>query len=1404
MKKVILFIFFFLFIKPVLAITINLPYGNTYGLNESVFINGTTTPSTQVYLYYYETTNGISSAILWSSTTSDSQGKYNFTWYNETEANFTLFVNTSSTDNASTTVNLTFPISVYDLSPSQWYYFSRGEGAYYTTFFNISVWRNITKIDFYSDGNVQAFYMQQLHGGYSNCKNVAQGENCSLVFRYDNIPSGNQTFTITFKTYYSLGNFYSSSFQKWVIVNSTFDLIKSIKLRYQNSTSYTFPLTDGGSSSCTNPDGGSVIYYIRSGSSTNAITVDIPRPYKHALIRVRASKDYRVTLSLSINGGTYSSRTSYSTCGSGKDATVTWLVIGEDSNVTNVSFYVSSVYNYDASSSIPIYVDIYVFNDTYLRSFPSTSLISGSKVTVDTFNIDIWKEYYGLYTEIHYQSWTGDAGTTATKSRTYLNGVKITEYDWYIWRMQGWLSSILDEYLSSSNTIEFEAQSGISAQYLEGYYISYLRDLIFSCSINATFPENYRGGKDITLLFTNKTYNLTCLVINNGLYTLEKGNVTLILPPKFSSNGVVEIPSLGVGEGAYVTFIINTPSDEVLRGFGLDTMILIAQTKDSGFGIFPIKFRFLPDKSADIYIDVPERVQAGGLFRIYTTFIPEEYSIFYPHVFVDLAGTMGFETGVSSAYMGNKSTIRRCFDVTIYTQQYRSQYRSCNIGSCPNANHDYWVYDKYGFLGIPKGSEEYSIGKIMVGYGVLEPGDWKMFGIYDFFVNGFAAETGTLYSDWDITLQFIYKFLDITEVPQSINIISGTDVPLPTQEFNRLEWAIVGFPTYIYESGGSFYARTYPVSNTLYWVPCLYSGSAPIGPPFNIYILYVKTGEDAFSLPAGERLAVIDNQWVEPGQFAEGVEFKALAPLKPGIYNITVFVYDDAETGLFWYNTTQIRVIPALPGAGIVVSQKDIPLETIIAKKPEENPRVLMKRIVYVTNKQGFDDYQVRWVANPLPPDATYISGVMEGSIDFLADGETANPSNITYYLPGVYVTTSSITYESRILAQGNATGKITLYVYNNASTQPYYNVIVNVTKFIPSGWSVLGDEIWTISLIQPGENISRTFYLASDLPIVTCEMINRSHETVIEFKDIKWEEVVVCKNPSTVNFNFTYPYPITSEARNIEVNGTTTELYYTDRAYIDLEGYVEAGKNVTFSVTYYTPPVIIEVSPPKYPPKFYVGENATLIVDVTVKNWCFGNISNVSKKIEIQNGFDLKVYKDGYEIDSVDFVRDYYTLEIYNLTPYELREYKLSYKVLVADSEVMPYIRKVINKTQYLIYPVKVRSLASFPLSPLYQRFEHESPFSCYDIGFVWLSNKENYLNPSEGEELEFECDNNYTLIKLKDLSGPGEEEYYTIFVVEEKPTPIAPIQEVLYNFFEFIIRAIRNFINYLISFFK
>ena len=1437
MKKYITILIFLISLFTIISVSkadimLYLPNGNTYGLNESVLVSGkvyneANVSDVNVSLYY----NNGTSTFYWSSTLTDSNGNFNFTWYNETENNFTLIVNYTNSTNQ-TTVELIEPINVTFLGPDTWYIDSRGEyRSYYTDTLKITSHSNINNTDIeneYNQGYLQSFYINDIAGSYGNCSNqMSNNSICYSTTRYLNIPEGSQLLKYKITVYYNNGNYFEKEYTHGITVESTYTLIKNIKIK-EDSYSFTHSMThdSGSDGSCSGCSGNTVDYYGYESDDSVAKTYNLTSHQQAIIVLSTSGGNLRTSFCWYINGGSRNCGLISSVCDNyaGQRAPVS-LVFYSNGNVTNVTSYISWLRELNYISHSPtINIKTFYINDSQVIKFPEFRVSSYSEYSYN-FNIDTSLYYYGLLIQTENQ--LSEKCADHYHSYTYFNGNKIFTYTWlyareYYFDDIGMKTYYSYQPIQSTNTIKITTED-VSVNQKYTYFVAMPKDLDIQCYYNYTDPTNHRPATyEPNLIWTNEVYNISCYVTNIGENVLHNGIVDFSYLPGIElldeSN---TFDTISPNETKTVWFLVKVKDIDSLRGFGLDSMWFVANTTDGGFGFTVLNYRLLPTKHVEVNMTIPDRVQAGGLFSSHVSFKSLDHSIMYPHVMLDLDGTFGYEVGVSSANIGGGYTSGRCYDITIWYSGYEpggsGHYTTTDAGTTVFSDslnlvpqHKYFIYDEYGFLNKDRGNNSYEIGDILTGYGIIEPGDWKMYATYDYMINGFSAEAGTIYSDWNLGQQFLYKFLDITEVPQSLNIISGPDYGVvrgqtttpATQYYNWIAWYPKSFPVYIYYSNGNLYWRGFPVSPYTYWVPCLSDGYSPLVPPFNVYILYIKSGNSAFSVPAGQRLAVLDNQIVEPGQTSEGVDFKSIAPLQPGIYTVTAIVWDDAETGLYWTATKQIRVISSLPGSGIIVSQKDEPLESVVADKPENNPKVLMKRIVYVTNKEGFDDYQVRWSANNLPGDAIYVNGSMEGTIDFLENGETVNPSNITYYLPGVVVTTSQINYTSQILPEGNATGVITLYAYNNASTQKYYNVVVHVNDFIPSGWSVIGDTTWIISSIDPKQNISKAFYLSSNNPVVTCELVNRTTLSVSPGRNIDWSETVKCHNPSTHYLYFSYPYKIPSTATNIKLNGTSVNLQYGQYTYISIDGDLNPNEDKYYLITYSTPPLTIETTPPIYPESFYVGQYARLIQYVNVRNWGENNISYTSEDIPIRYGINLTVYLNSKPIDYVDLVQGYYTLNITNITSYETRKYTITYYTPTATAEIKRYFRRVINKTQYIVYPVKITSTSGYPLSPLYITFEQENPFKCSDVGFIIVSDENSYLSPpNTGEKLSFRCSNNYTIVKLKDLPT-GQSEYIDVFVIEEQPSPVTPFYKPIHDFFDWLYSIIKSFIEWITSF--
>ena len=1439
-------------IQEIQNLTINLPYGNTYGKNETIFINGTTYPNITVYLYFYNSSLSLASATFIDSTLSDSNGNYNFTWYYSIAGNFTLYVNTSEGSHNSTNVSIIEPVTIEDLTSPEWFYdISQEKQNYFTQFVNFTINRNITKIEFSnSNSHLQPFYLENLYGAYTDCFNKGIGENCYVVYRYNNLPLGNNNLNFNYKIFYSNGNFYSNSFTSIVNVNYsikrlTYYTISSGWHYIANSTE-TYDGVVGDACWCGGCGSNVDKYTITWDTSNLTFNVNISNA-SFGIVKVSiyyepenhdgledVSFDAKVYLDGNfINlGDGFTVRQGWCT-GAGWSE---WIGHEGGSYLFKIESGYHTIevepinlpgvcYRYGAGN-VKASITVYVFNKTKIEEVnltPETFSSPRQKIFNTSLSLNKLSDKSYLFLSL-YDPYQTSSNYWNAVFYTILNNYQTTnmleiaigepdetytlilDFDKKLITYNNNLTYYFMEEYEPTDTYEYR---GITLKVGKLYYG--VND--FDITLINLSHNNLSNLKDISTnilwLGLDENQTLTYHITNTAPYNYSNVHLTL-----YSSFFRLEKTiSLNSGETKEVTFSIPSYNLEVLRGFGLDTIFLIAKTDEGAFGFTYNTFRFLPFKTANISVSVPPQVQAGGLFSIYTTFSPLNYSLFYPHIMLDLSGTFGFEVGVSSANIGESYTSGRCFDVTIWSSMYEPgvtlAYTTTTSGTFFTIDslrmvpqHRFYIYDRYGFLNEPKGNESYILGKILVGYGVLEPGDWDMYGSYDFMVNGFSAETGVIFSDWSLGHQYLYKFLDITEVPQSINIISGPDQPLPTQLFNWIGFYPRNFPIFIYQSGSNLYVRNFPTDPTTYWIPCMSAGYAPIVPPFNLYIEYIKEGTDAFTIPAGQRLAVIDNQWVEPGEWAEGITFKALAPLDPGVYNITVIVWDDAETGLYWTKTVQIQVVSTIPSPGIVVREEDYALETVKAVEVGQANWITMKREVWVRNENPYRVALAVWYASPLPEDAIYLSGALSGTITDLASEAEVNPSNITYKVPGISAWVDKYIYA---IGEPQTTKKLIylrLKIFNNATKTPQYNIIVNRSEFVPTGFEP-AEETITINSLAPQTYTTDYFYALGDTLEYPINYTIEEEKTIeAGLSKIKW--TINFTNTLSEVANYTYRVYLPFEADNVTLDGSPVDVTLdTFGKYIDIDLNLDVSESETHTIEFSVLPVSIDISPPKYPLRFWVGQYANIIIDILVKNLATVSVNQTSVKIDIPYGENVTVYLEGYEVDRVDLVKGYYELNITNLTAGEARSYQIIFKSPTAEAIAGKYSgRRIINGTQYLMYPIYVKSVAAFPLTNLSMRLEVRDPFKCYDLKFCWLTDKDTYLNPPKGEELDLDCEDSKTaILDIGELSVGGEK-YITCFLREkERPAPVLPD---IYNFFDWLINAIKNFINWLIGLFK
>jgi hypothetical protein len=347
----------------------------------------------------------------------------------------------------------------------------------------------------------------------------------------------------------------------------------------------------------------------------------------------------------------------------------------------------------------------------------------------------------------------------------------------------------------------------------------------------------------------------------------------------------------------------------------------------------------------------------------------------------------------------------------------------------------------------------------------------------------------------------------------------------------------------------------------------------------------------------------------------------------------------------------------------------------------------------------------------------------------------------------------------------------------------------------------------WMIPKISA--NIDKKLVIKSTIARVFCEVENKTilNSPVLAWENVEWRWVIKCMNQLDIDLSYSQDLRIPLESSRVYLDGRPIEPGFLTvppyGPYVTLEGAIKARQNKTHILEFLTPGVTVDIPPASFPSRFWVGEKANLLLDINAKNWASEAINETQTKINIVYGENLRLFQGDMLIDSVDEVRGFYTLRIYNMTPYESRSYMLLYSTPIANAWVERYVRRIENGSQYLIYPFKVTSLASFPVSPLWIRVKHESPFSCSDVYQVWETTPSDYLNPVKPQKvLDFECDGNDTLVELSPILI-GETKYYDIFVLEAKKPSFPEITKLLYDFLEGLINLIKTLIQWIISFF-
>jgi len=447
----------------------------------------------------------------------------------------------------------------------------------------------------------------------------------------------------------------------------------------------------------------------------------------------------------------------------------------------------------------------------------------------------------------------------------------------------------------------------------------------------------------------------------------------------------------------------------------------------------------------------------------------------------------------------------------------------------------------------------------------------------------------------------------------------------------------------------------------------------------------------------------------------------------------------------------------------------------------------------------------IKWVVDEIEPHEVQVWMIYFKTLPPVVESveETYAPANEWRMYINISNPTPYVTYEN-VWSYTNVSSTIDLRLYDTTYGGAIF-VSENSEWGPPKPEDTNNDGLYDIyRWVTP--SLNRSLFIKGTLgrPVV-CEVVSKTilNEPLIAGENIKWRWKVKCYNPNDISFRVDYRLRVPLEASNAFLDNVPVELgFFTTPPYgpyVLIPLSLDANETQYHTVEFITPPVTLEVSPPKYPEKFWVGEKARLVLEITLRNWVSENISSVEKKVSIRYGENVAVYEEGRLIDKKASIRGYYTLTARNIAPYETRKYTIIYETPVAEMTSHNYMRKIINSTQYLYYPISIKSLAPFPVDPLWLRLR--IPFPCDKVKFVWQTDEMQFKNPREPYRLlDFACRSKTLEIHLSPFSGPGEEEFIDIFFEEVKPA-YPEVTVIFYSFIEKIINMVKAFIDWLIS---
>lgn len=304
----------------------------------------------------------------------------------------------------------------------------------------------------------------------------------------------------------------------------------------------------------------------------------------------------------------------------------------------------------------------------------------------------------------------------------------------------------------------------------------------------------------------------------------------------------------------------------------------------------------------------------------------------------------------------------------------------------------------------------------------------------------------------------------------------------------------------------------------------------------------------------------------------------------------------------------------------------------------------------------------------------------------------------------------------------------------------------------------------------------SKDFGLVTDLgqPIETYRKPVILNRPVEPGKPIKWRIGYSFQNDNDFQVPYSYRMRVPDDAYDITLQGSRKDQRFdTEGSYILFERNLQPNSNSTAFLKYRTRSIS---SPPVRtiePERNYVEEGGLKQKIVNIENLVEQPIQNINRTVSIDYGEDLKVIGTENEtiIDTKKKVNDQYTLTLDNLSASESAEYRITYRVPVAESKK---IREgTADGSKLSIWEITRNGVN--PISNVW--FETEQ-IDCTQVKEIMVVGVNGSV--SDGEEIEdYECGS--TLVPLGTLSSNEKLRIGITYVSSKPKTETSPIM----NFF-------------------